>query len=270
MSKGWESAGNWLGEDLRREAFFFESGGTQLFGSLYAARERSRADAIVVCNSWGFEANQADRSMHQIALRMARAGGAGLIFHYPGYGDSHGEAASVEMSALVEATVGLVAEGSERLPEARWSLVGLMFGCGVAALASRRTTIERLLLVQPALPLAPYLTRLQRSAERGARRVPETAGTAYGYPVPDKIAANAAALDLAVDAALRAFGGAGAVVRHDKPAPPWRLPDRYADIVVPGTWRFGARQKQHLADAGAQWLDTVPLPEPAPATGQQP
>jgi alpha/beta superfamily hydrolase len=254
---GWGEMGKWVGDGLRREAFFFESAGERLYGSIYAAASPSLPLGVTICNSWGYEANQSDETMHVIALAMARAGGVGLIFHYPGFGDSHGDLAEIDADTLVVAAVDAVEEGSRRLPGTSWALAGLMFGASVASLAAQRAAVERLLLVQPVLQPSSYFSRLERSARRAAVRVPARAGNAYGYPLPRRILAAAPALDAAIAAALADFDGEGAVVRYAEPPPAKAVPERFEEVVVPGTWRFGARQKPDLAKAASGWLRRV-------------
>jgi pimeloyl-ACP methyl ester carboxylesterase len=250
----WGDTERWVGEDLRREAFFFASGGGRLYGSLYAAAQGDAASGVAICNSWGFEGNQCDRTMHRLALEVARGGGAALIFHYPGFGDSPGEPAETTMEALTEATADAVAEASRRLPGTSWTLAGLMFGAAVAALAAQRAAVERLLLVQPELQLSRYFARLERSARRAAVRVPARAGNAYGYPLPHRILAAAAEIDAAVAQALADFDGQGAVVRYAEPPGSEAVPTRFEDVTMEGRWRFGARQSPYLAETAARWL----------------
>lgn len=253
MDDRWGDTGTWVGEDLRREVFFFASGGQQLYGSIYAATTAPTI-GLAICNSWGFEGNQSDATMHGIALRVARRGGAALVFHYPGFGDSHGDPAETSIETLVDAAVDAVEEASRRLPGVRWTLAGLMFGASVAALTARRAAAESMLLIQPTLEASRYFARLERSARRAAVRVPARAGNAYGYPLPHRILEAAPQTDKAVAEALAEFGGEGAVVRYAEPPRSALLPTRFEDVVVPGTWRFGARQKPDLARAASEWL----------------
>jgi alpha/beta superfamily hydrolase len=258
MNDRWENAGAWVGDDLRREVFFFASGGRQLYGSLYAARQPP-AGGVALCNSWGFEGNQADQTIHRTALAAARAGGAGLVFHYPGFGDSEGDLGEATMASLVEATVDAVGEASRRLPGVDWTLAGLMFGAAVAALAAQPAGAERLLLVQPALRPSRYLARLERSARRAAIRAPARAGNAYGYPLPHRMLEAGAALDAEIEAVLSRFHGEGAIVRYAEPPLESPAVERFEQILLPGTWRFGARQKPELVRAIRGWLERAGL-----------
>jgi hypothetical protein len=257
MDDRWGDTGSWVGDDLRREVFFFASGGEQLYGSIYAPAAPPTGAGVAICNSWGYEANQADQPMQRLALERARAGGVGLIFHYPGFGDSQGDLAAASMEALARAAVDAVEEGSRRLPGMRWTLAGLMLGASVAALAASPAAVDRLLLIQPALRPSIYFARLERSAKRAAVRVPARAGNAYGYPVPRRILEGGATSDAAVAGALGEFGGEGVVVRYAEPAADEAVPAGFEDVVVPGTWRFGARQRADLALAAERWMRGV-------------
>lgn len=250
----WSDTGTWVGDGLRREVFYFASGGEQVYGSLYATDSPSAPAGVAICNSWGFEGNQSDATMHGIALRTARRGGAALIFHYPGYGDSHGDAGDASIDSLVDAAVDAIEEARRRLPGTSWTLAGLMFGATIAALAARRAGVHRLLLVQPALEASSYFSRLERSARRAAIRVPARADNAYGYPLPRRILEATPAIDTAVTEALTEFEGTAAVVRYEEPPRSDSIPEHFEDVVVPGTWRFGARQKADLGRAASDWL----------------
>jgi hypothetical protein len=260
MGEG-DCSGMWTGEGLRREVFFFESRGIKLYGSLYMAAEISRPTGIVACNSWGVEADRADRLQRSVALAAARRGGAGFVFHYSGYGDSYGDLAEVDLAALTEAASDGVAEASRRCPGVTWILAGFMLGASIACLAQRPAGVETLLLVQPALSPGSYFQWLSGRTEslapgpspREMREAGTAPGMAYGYPVPHRIAERAAEADMAVDAALAAFEGDGAIVRQERPqADP--VPGRLELIEAPGRWRFGALDHDHLAKAATRWL----------------
>lgn len=259
----WSGAGMWEGDGLRREVFFFSSRGVELYGSLFAAAELSRPYGVVACASWGVEADRTDPLQRAVALAMARLGGAGLVFHYPGYGDSFGDLADVDLERLAEAAGDAVAEASRRRPGLDWVLAGFMFGASVAALAQRRAGIATVMLAQPAIRPGAYLRGL---AERRRPLAPgpsprellypgTAAGMAYGYPVPRRIHDCADEADAAVAAALADFAGDGAVIRHVEPRGDETLPDRFEEVPVAGAWRFASQNNPKLAAATIEWLD---------------
>jgi hypothetical protein len=262
MSK-WSDAAAWSGDGLRREVFFFGSGGVDLYGSLFAAARPSRRYGVLAFSSWGVEADRSDPLARFVALAMARHGGAGMVFHYPGYGDSYGDLAALTLDDLSRAAVDASAEASRRCPDLDWIFAGFMFGASVACLAQAAGAAEHLLLVQPELRPGDYFERLSHSrgplapgpSPRQMMEAGSTPGMAYGYPIPRRIAGEAGETDAAVAAALTAFGGGGAVVRHvldDEPDP---APERLERIEVPGAWRFGSQNHPELAGAAGDWLD---------------
>lgn len=262
-SSPWADAAGWTGDGLRREVFFFCSRGVELYGSLYVAAEPSRPVGVVACGSWGVEADRTDPLVRSAALSMARLGGAGLVFHYPGYGDSFGDLAELSLADLGEVTCDAVEEASRRCPGIAWALAGFMLGASVACLAHRQAAVERLLLIQPALQPGVYFQRLAKRrlplapgpSPREMLQSGGTPGLAYGYPVPRRIVEQAEEADAAVRSALCAFAGEGAVIRHAKPEEADLVPERFEQVVVPGAWRFGSQNNPRLATATADWLD---------------
>lgn len=265
MSK-WSDSGTWSGNGLRREVFFFPSGGVELYGSLYVAAELSHPWGLVACGSWGVEADRTDPLVRSAVLGLTRLGGAGMIFHYPGYGDSNGDPAGVGLTDLSDAAADALAEAARRRPDVGWFFAGFMVGAAVACLARRSADVNRLLLVQPSLRPGDYFRRL------GKRRQPLAPGPspkqmmeagptpeiAYGYPVPQRIVTAAEEADRASAAALASFSGDGAVVHHEKPPPAeTEWPPGLKRIEVPGTWRFGALDSPRLSAAVLDWLQRM-------------
>jgi hypothetical protein len=258
----WSEAASWRGEGLRREVFYFRSGGVDLYGSLYAAVETTRPFGIVACNSWGVEADRCDPLQRSVAMEMARLGGAGMVFHYPGYGDSHGDLAGLDLDDLAGAAVDAVAEAGRRCPGIAWTLAGFMLGASVAAVAQPNTPAKRLLLVQPSLRPGGYFNQLANrrslppaSPGGDAMEVGNTHGMAYGYPVPSRIVAQEKGADAAVAEALARFEGKGTVIRHEEPQEPSGLPRNFERIEVGGSWRFGAHSHPSLVEAAVGWLE---------------
>ena len=267
-SERWSDAGSWVGDGLRREVFFFRSGGADLYGSLYAAAQLSRPYGVVACQSWGVEAERTEPLARSVALEMAKLGGAGFVFHYPGYGDSFGDLADLDLTDLVTAAGDAVAEASRRRPGLDWILAGFMLGASVACLAQRRAD-AKLLLVQPELRPGSYFRRLAKASEPLApgsspRQMMEPGvapGMSYGYPIPHRIAAPGSDADEAVASALAGFEGDGAVIRHLKPEEETHpVPERLERIGVGGAYRFGSQNHLALARASAEWLERSTSP----------
>ncbi len=262
----WSRDGIWVGDGLRREVFFFRSDGVDLYGSLYAADEPSLPFGLVACNSWGVEADRCDPLQRSVAIAMAQRGGAGMVFHYPGYGDSFGDLAALDMADLARAAEDALTEASRRCPGLRWVLAGFALGAAVACLAQRQADAGPLLLVQPELSPAAYFERLATATRPLAPgptplhmlEVGEFPDMAYGYPVARRILDRGEETTEEVDAALASFKGEGAVVRHSRPAATRRLPRNLRRITVPGIWRFGTQNHPRLADAAIDWLQELP------------
>jgi len=252
---GWSDSGSWTGEKLRRDVFFFPSGGDDLYGSIYAPPSGEPSLGVVFCNSWGFEGNQAGRIVHWVSYGLALAGGAGFCFHYPGFGDSHGDFADASLERLAEAAVDATAEAARRHPQTRWVVAGLMLGGSIAALATDRgADVEDLLLVQPNLRPAKYFARLERASRRSIGDPPPADGFAYGYPLGSGLLDSAAAADAQVEGALSRFAGVGTIVRYENPAELDGAPERFHKISVPGTWRFGKEEAPELIRGTSAWL----------------
>jgi alpha-beta hydrolase superfamily lysophospholipase len=259
----WSDASTWTGEGLRREVFFFESSGIELYGSIYAPLSTPHL-GVVFCNSWGIEGDQGSRLAHPLALAVAAGGGVAALFHYPGFGDSRGDVGEATMGRFADAARDAVGEASRRHPGLDWMLAGLMLGASVASLAvGRDADVGELLFVQPLLRPGRYFARLRRASRssigRAASGGPSGSAYAFGYPLPDSMLASAPAADSAVEEELAAFAGAGTIVRHQQPAEIVGAPARFQSIFAPGTWRFGSTDSNHadpaLLRVAADWLD---------------
>ena len=253
----WTDAATWTGDGLRREVFFFGPEGSELYGSLYSAVAPSRDDGVVVCSSWGFEADHTEHLAHHLALTMARQGGAGMVFHYPGYGDSRGACLDdATMEGLAGAAVTALAEASRRQPHLKWFPAGLMIGAAVACMAQHTSAVaaDRLLLIQPALRPSDYFGDLAGHAQRVQVSSGRIREMSFAYPLPRRIVDAGPEADVAVEDALERFEGEGAVVRQDRPGRDELVPGRFTDVAVDGVWRFAARVYPELEHGVAEWL----------------
>jgi hypothetical protein len=252
--KGWADASVWLGEGLRRENFFFGWGGERLFGSLYRAESLSRRDGLIVCPSWGIEADRSNRLLNGLAVAMARLGGAALTFHYPGYGDSEGDVRALTVDALAEAAVTALTQADRRVPDIEWTLAGFTFGASIACLVLRCELARGLLLLQPELRPGFYFEELVRKTKRSGFGK-DLERLAFGYPVPASMLDRAGEADAAVERAISTYDKGGLAAHYASPAEPKLLPASLERRVVPGTWRFGARHQRELSGAAIEWLE---------------
>jgi alpha/beta superfamily hydrolase len=248
--------GTWAGDRVRREVFFFAGAGARLHGSLYAAAGPGTArQGLVMCPSWGVEADRSDRLVHALALAMAELGGAALVFHYPGYGDSEGDLEGMTTGTLAEAATAAAAEARARQPAERWVLGGFGYGAAVACMAAAGASADALLLVQPALRPGAYFAELERKARRVTLGSGGSETVAFGYPLPRAILERGADEDAVVATALEEFAGRTAVVRHESPAPDVQLPAGADVVTAPGTWQFGSKDHPELVQGATRWLE---------------
>jgi predicted alpha/beta hydrolase len=250
----WSDASSWSGEGLRREVFFFDSSGTPLYGSLYRGEPARSRLGLVACGSWGVESDRTDPLVRSVALAVAALGGTAMVFHYPGYGDSYGDLASVGMDDLVEATRAALAEATRRSPDTGWLLAGFMFGASVACLAGERSSVDGMLLVQPALRPGGYFRWLADYGKRQPLRFAVSEGMAYGYPLPSRMLEHADELDEAVAAAPSASSVPTTAIRYAKPAEQEPLREGWELVEADGTWRFGSTLDPPLVEAASAWL----------------
>ncbi len=255
----WDDAAAWSGGGLRREVFFFGAEPDQLYGSLYSAQSPSRPDGVVVCASWGYEADRTERLAHHVALSAARLGGAGFVFHYPGHGDSHGAfLGDATMESLARAGAAAIEEASRRRPEVAWFAGGLMIGAAIACLAQHLapTAGKRLLLIQPALSPSVYFAGLAQSTQRVTLGPGRIRDMSFAYPLPKRILEAGPEADRPVREALAAFDGEGTVVRCATPVGDDPLLERFGEVTVEGAWRFGMKDCPSLEGGVVEWLRT--------------
>ncbi|MFL5515973.1 MAG: hypothetical protein ACJ8DJ_07445, partial [Gemmatimonadales bacterium] len=243
---------------VRREVFLFESGGEQLFASLYASARPSRPAGVVVCPSWGIEANRMFGLVHGLVHRAAELGGAGLVFHYPGYGDSTGRLASVTMEDLAAAAIDATADASRREPGLEWGFAGVRLGAAVAALARRTARVRQLLLVQPALDPASYFEEVLAKRRRATLGRDGATRFAFGYPVPEALLRVGPSITSSVSSELGSLDGEnGLVVHYRTPAASWPGLERFDRITVAGRWRFGLKDYPALAGGALAALEKL-------------
>lgn len=240
----WAEAGVWAASGLRREVLFFRSAADRLYASLYAS-DPPRSLGVVICPSWGVDMVRGQSLAHAVARGVARSGGAGLVFHWPGHGDSEGLPETATMPRLRDAALDAMST-ARRLTPGSWGLVGIGAGAHPATEAAGGEGIPVLLLLQPAVDLAAHFSRAQR-ATGGA-----SPGWALGHPLPTPVRSSAAASDLG-NAMSRVRGRRG-VIRYAAPEP--EPGPSGADVfTVPGDWRReAARGHPRLAAAALAWL----------------
>ena len=247
----WETASRWEGDGIRREVFLFPSGKERLYGSLYAATEPTVDIRLVVCSGWGHELLQLNELGHAIALGVARLGGAGILFHPTGHGDSSGSISDLTVAGNVASALDAMAEGARRMEGGTWAFAGVRTGGAVAVLAARAAGARVLALVDPALDPAGHFQMLRRRATRMSLGRNPT--TLFGHPLPEP-----GAEDLDAPSPLEVlaqFEGRAAVIRfaHSQVDP---VPGPVEDVVVPGRFSIppGPNEQRVLASAAVRWI----------------
>lgn len=251
----WSDWGSWSTESLRREAFFVESHDTSLYASLYAhPRVDPGSPGVVICQSWGIEADRTAGFAHELALEIARLGGVALLFHYPGYGDSTGATTPISLDGLADAVTAVAQDLRQRFDELELIVVGLMLGAAVAVTAAAALEPRRLLLVQPAFSPPTYFDELISRAERGRLGAPSTGAFAFGYPIPDRLRNNGPA---ATARTLTQLQDRTTIIRYSEPVLNEPVARSIERIDIEGTWRFGVGRHPELLAAAIGWVGTA-------------
>ena len=245
----WSDSAEWSGDGIRRSVFYFGSPGSLLYGSMYAAEAPRSGLGAVICPSWGFEVASQQNLGHSLGLRLAGLGGAALVFHPPGHGDSEGDPEEVSMETLASAASEAVAEARARAPAWTWVLAGVRLGAAVAALAAEAAGADLVLAIQPAFDPPVFLEELTRAARRTALVGANASSLVFGHVLPQRLIDSCNRAD--IGAALAGMEDRRAVVRFERPAGVW-IPGGFEDLVVHGEW--SPRDSEGLVGRASAWL----------------
>ncbi len=181
---------------MKREALYIGEGDAATFGWYHSEPEAPARDRVaVLCAPIGHEYTRAHRSIRHLADRLARAGIPALRYDHHGIGDSPGgDLDPGRVAAWIEGIRKACAEPRAGSWARRTVLVvGLRLGATLAALASRGTRIDDLVLWNPCVSGRAYVRELQAiamSAERagsaprrldGKRRLRDDRGRRRGH-----------------------------------------------------------------------------------------
>src|SRR5919197_538663 len=175
----WSDASTWSGDGLKREVFCFPSGDDRIYGSIFASNPPRRPYGLILCSSWGIDADRLKWLLPRLAVGMAERGGVAMLFDFPGHGDSTGASGSLTVEALAGAARGAAAEASARYPGLTWIMSGASLGASIAALTAAVLGIEHLLLLQPEVDPAAYVRKVARKAKRRTMGMEDTDTTAF-------------------------------------------------------------------------------------------
>lgn len=168
--------------------------GSRLFGCYHPPQGGARAAAVVLCAPVGEEYIRVHRTGRQLATHLARRGFGVLRFDFSGCGDAAGACEEGRVGRWLADVAAAIAEVRRRRPGAPLGLVGLRLGGTLAALhAAGRGDVEGLVLWDPVLRGKAYLDELAalHEAECGPAQ-----DEALGFPLPEALRADLAALDL--------------------------------------------------------------------------
>jgi hypothetical protein len=249
----WASLSLWQGDGVRRELFNFNSGPDELYGSLYAAMEPERDLRLVICPGWGFDFFQMNDLMHALALGIARLGGAAVLFHPPGHGDSRGSIEDLTIDRNVAAALDAAGEAGRRLGGDAWDFGGIRIGAAVAALAADSAGGRLLPLIDPVLDLATHFEAITRRAKRLSLGRTDVLSL-FGHPLPKR--AMAELPGRSPKQVVAAFGGLAATLHFAGDVVEDGLGERVEDVAVPGAFSNPAKlqEQETLADAALQWI----------------
>jgi len=189
-------------------AFYFGTHERRLWGIYEAARHAKANRAVVLCHPWGAEYIHAYRSMRQLVKMLTANGIHTLRFDYFGTGDSDGSSTAGDLSGWETDIQSAIDELKDTTGATRVSLVGLRLGATLAANVAVRagSVVNSLVLWDPIVSGAEYLTELRRIARRGslllkfapARTAAEDGGhEILGFRLTEPMASAVRRIDLA-------------------------------------------------------------------------
>ena len=154
---------------MDRRPLYLGAGAGAFFGWIHEDPAVPARDTVaVICAPGGFEYTRAHRTLRHLADRFARAGIPALRFDYHGTGNSAGD--DLE-PGRVAAWIGNIrvacAEARAATGRRRLCLVGVRLGATLAALASRETAVDDIVLWNPCVSGRNYVREMQAIAMSG-------------------------------------------------------------------------------------------------------
>jgi alpha/beta superfamily hydrolase len=225
--------------------FFFGSAERRLFGVYHPAESSHPRDAgVVLCYPFGHEYIRVYRGFRTMAIRLADAGFHVLRFDYYACGDSSGDSAEGSVRQWISDIRTAVEELRDMASVSRVSLVGIRFGATLAAFAAQECDdIDHLILWDPIGNGARFLDELRvvqkewlrtKSAATGAA-TRELRNELIGFPLPEPLAAEFQALDIAAIRVWRARHLNVLMSSESDESTEWR--DRLRALPIPRSYR---------------------------------
>ena len=150
-------------QQIREEAFFFQSGSSRLFGILHRPLDESSLSGFVFCSPYFEEKLWVHRVYVSFARQLAEKGHWVLRFDYMGHGDSEGhfQDSTVQSNLVdIKAAMYILQEKAKNI--ATISLLGIRFGATLAALVAEEKVIDKLILWEPIIDGAAYMREMLR------------------------------------------------------------------------------------------------------------
>jgi uncharacterized protein len=238
------------------DPLLFGQDGSQLFGIHHPPRAVPARDlAVVLCGANADEQINARRAFRVLADRLARDGFHVLRFDYFGTGDSAGSGDDVTLErwrADVNAALDSLRVRSRLL---RTALIGLRVGAALAAaVAAERHDVEALVLWEPVVRGADYLTEIRARHRDWLQRLDAlcpglrdrvTNHEVLGHPLPPALARGLNTLDLR---ALERTPAPRIMLLHEQPSTGGECGE------LERRWRDdGAQVDARELDAGRVW-----------------
>jgi len=144
--------------------FFFANGTYRLFGTLHEPEKQSRRSGYVLCYPFAEERLWAQRVYVDFARELSRRGNPVLRFDFMGTGDSDGKFEDADVETFLSDIGCAMRTLNAKIPGLNdVGLIGLRFGATLAALATERTDVSRLVLWDPIIDGNQYMQEILRS-----------------------------------------------------------------------------------------------------------
>ncbi len=153
---------NSSGMDSKAQAFFFRSGGREIFAQLSEPQGAAQLrEGLIICSPLPHEVKKTHWTMRQIAQRAQQAGFTTLRFDYFGSGDSEGPSSAFDLLSAQENIADAISFLKNSGLVRRITLLALRLSCPLALEVLKHERIKRLILIDPILDGAQYLAQLK-------------------------------------------------------------------------------------------------------------